>query len=193
MLCLERILKKSLYLYSEDYYFSFGMRKLCEDKGVLFYSLNNESFGEILANDDRENNILFIDAEGISLKQFDHLITISQFFKNKYIAFDHLGGSNNWMKQSAGRYISKKVDANYFNLVLQNKTQSKKVALTPQEVILLNALAKGKRPGTFASVRGIDRKSLYQKRKRILDKCGFEKHTPRNVLSSYYLYHIQSA
>ncbi|XXD08248.1 hypothetical protein ACMYSN_19315 [Klebsiella sp. R445] len=58
-----------------------------------------------------------------------------------YIVFERLGWLNNWIKQSAGRYISKKFDGNYFELVLQNKTQSKKMDLTPQEVILLNALA----------------------------------------------------
>lgn len=192
-LWLECILKKSLYLYSDDYYFSLGIRTLCEEQGVFFYSLNDDSVDAKLVINDRDNNILFIDAEGISLKLFDYLVKISKFFECKYIAFDRLGGLNDWVKQSAGRYISKKFDDNYFELVLQNKAQSKKVDLTPQEVILLNALAKGKKPGFFSSVRGLDQKSLYQRRKRILDKCGFEKHTPRNVLSSYYLYHIQSA
>ncbi|WP_434638884.1 hypothetical protein ACMYSK_23735 [Klebsiella sp. I138] len=182
----------SLYLYSEDLYFSLGVKTLCEKQEVNFHSLDQNVNANL--NCSYDNDILLIDAESILLENYDAIFKISELFEHKFITFDRYspGGLHEWYERE-DRYISKKITSTCLDLILHKKIRPKKVFLTLQESILLDDLIKENTPCFVSNFRGISIKNIYQKRKRILDKCGFDIHTPRNVLNSYLLYRMHGS
>lgn len=192
----ESPLPISLYLYSEDFYFSTGMKALCEQQGVVVHTMNKNHFINLSVCAEYENSILFIDTEGMSFEVFEELFDASKLFEHKFIAFDR--HSSSVMKECHGcekeeLYISKKINNVSLELILHKKAQPKKVLLTQLESVLLHDLIKGNKPDFVSNSRGVNIKNIYQKRKRILDKCGFDKYTPRNILNSYFLYRMHGS
>ncbi|WEF29405.1 hypothetical protein PYR66_06750 [Klebsiella aerogenes] len=180
-----------VYLYSDDIYYSSGIQVFCEKRGFGFILINknNSSFLEGLKL--KHNDIFIFDVDGVAFEQYERVLNYLDSVCCVLLTLDvnpmHKLHSRN---SSKDYYLSKKSDFKSVGLWLSKNKIVKRVCFTHQEMFLIKQLFNGESVHDLARKVQINYKTIYTKRQRALEKCGFSRWTAKTGFFCAYLQHM---